>query len=83
MITVRTNTIMGMARTPHNGGYWEVGTDGGVFAFGDAGFYNSLPSRGIHVRLSIAEWAGIGCVAAASAGAAASTRTASVPAVEN
>jgi YVTN family beta-propeller protein len=24
-------------------GYWEVGQDGGVFAFGDAGFYGSLP----------------------------------------
>ncbi len=24
-------------------GYWEVGQDGGVFAFGNAGFYGSLP----------------------------------------
>jgi beta-N-acetylhexosaminidase len=26
-------------------GYWEVGSDGGVFAFGDAGFYGSLGGR--------------------------------------
>ena len=26
------------------GGYWLVATDGGVFAFGDAGFFGSLGS---------------------------------------
>ena len=31
-------------------GYWMVGSDGGVFAFGDAGFVGSLP--GIHVHVS-------------------------------
>ena len=31
-------------------GYWMVGADGGVFAFGDAGFVGSLP--GLGVRLS-------------------------------
>ena len=30
-----------MAATPDGGGYWLVASDGGVFAFGDAGFYGS------------------------------------------
>jgi hypothetical protein len=33
--------IVGIAATPDGGGYWMVGADGGVFAFGDAGFYGS------------------------------------------
>lgn len=33
----------GMARTPNGGGYWIVASDGGVFSFGNAGFYGSLP----------------------------------------
>jgi hypothetical protein len=33
--------IVGMAPTPDGGGYWMVGSDGGVFASGDAGFYGS------------------------------------------
>ena len=35
-------TIAGMAATPDGRGYWQVATDGGVFAFGDAGFYGSM-----------------------------------------
>jgi len=31
--------IVGMAATPDGKGYWEVASDGGIFAFGDAGFY--------------------------------------------
>ena len=31
-----------MATTPDGKGYWEVAADGGVFAFGDAGFFGSL-----------------------------------------
>lgn len=34
-----------MASTPDGGGYWLVGADGGVFSFGDAGFYGSLPGE--------------------------------------
>ena len=30
-------------------GYWMVGKDGGVFAFGNAGFVGSLPGIGVHV----------------------------------
>ena len=33
--------IVGMARTADDNGYWLVGADGGVFAFGDAGFYGA------------------------------------------
>jgi hypothetical protein len=32
------------------GGYWMVGSDGGVFAFGTAGFKGSLPGLGVHVN---------------------------------
>ena len=33
--------IVGMAPTPDGGGYWMVGTDGGVFSSGTAGFFGS------------------------------------------
>ena len=32
---------VGIAPTPKGGGYWLVARDGGIFAFGDAGFYGS------------------------------------------
>jgi TM2 domain-containing membrane protein YozV len=38
-----------LAPTPDGGGYWEAGIDGGVFSFGDANFYGSLPGMGISV----------------------------------
>ena len=28
--------VVGIAATPDGGGYWEVASDGGIFAFGDA-----------------------------------------------
>ncbi len=31
-----------MAPTPHGQGYWLAAADGGVFTYGDAGFYHSL-----------------------------------------
>jgi len=31
-----------MATTPDGRGYWLAALDGGVFAFGDAGFYGSV-----------------------------------------
>jgi hypothetical protein len=34
--------VAGIASTPSGMGYWLVGRDGGVFAFGDAGFHGSL-----------------------------------------
>ena len=36
-----TLPVVGMASTPDGRGYWLVASDGGVFAFGDAGFYGS------------------------------------------
>jgi N-acetylmuramoyl-L-alanine amidase len=33
--------VVGMAATPDGGGYWLVASDGGIFTFGDAGFYGS------------------------------------------
>ena len=30
--------------TSSGNGYWLVATDGGIFAFGDAGYYGSLPA---------------------------------------
>jgi hypothetical protein len=34
--------ILAMAATADGKGYWEVASDGGIFTFGDAGFYGSL-----------------------------------------
>ena len=42
---VVNHPIVGMAATPDGGGYWEVASDGGIFAFGDAGFYGSEAAR--------------------------------------
>jgi hypothetical protein len=36
--------IVGMAPTPDGAGYWMVGSDGGVYASGDAQFYGSTGS---------------------------------------
>ncbi len=33
--------IVGITATPDQGGYWLVASDGGVFSFGDAGFFGS------------------------------------------
>jgi hypothetical protein len=41
--------IQGMAATPTGGGYWMYGPDGGVYAFGDAGFFGSVPGALGHV----------------------------------
>jgi hypothetical protein len=34
--------IVGIAANPDGGGYWLAASDGGVFAFGDAGFHGSM-----------------------------------------
>ena len=41
MALVVHRPIVGMAATRDGGGYWEVASDGGIFTFGDAGFYGS------------------------------------------
>ena len=42
---------MGIAPTPDGGGYWMVASDGGVFSFGDAGFYGSLGSQPLNAPI--------------------------------
>jgi hypothetical protein len=37
--------FQGMVGTPDGKGYWIVGIDGGVFSFGDAGFYGSMGGK--------------------------------------
>ncbi|HUY86557.1 MAG TPA: Ig domain-containing protein [Acidimicrobiales bacterium] len=39
-----TKPIVSMASTPDGKGYWMLGADGGIFAFGDAGYYGSFDS---------------------------------------
>ena len=34
--------VVGMAKAPNTGGYWLVGADGGVFAYGGAPYYGSM-----------------------------------------
>ncbi|HEY1650832.1 MAG TPA: N-acetylmuramoyl-L-alanine amidase [Acidimicrobiales bacterium] len=36
--------VVGMAATPDGGGYWLVGSDGGIFSYGDARFWGSTGS---------------------------------------
>jgi len=38
----------GIAPTPTGKGYWRSQVGGGVYSYGDAGFYGSLPGLGIH-----------------------------------
>ena len=42
-LSIRTlnQPVVGMAQTAHGGGYWLVASDGGIFAYGDAGFFGS------------------------------------------
>jgi hypothetical protein len=39
--------LSGGSMTTTGKGVWEVGTDGGVFTSGDAGFFGSLPATGV------------------------------------
>jgi hypothetical protein len=39
--------VVGMAATPDGRGYWEVAADGGIFTFGNAGFYGSTGNRNL------------------------------------
>ncbi|HEV2991883.1 MAG TPA: phosphatidylserine/phosphatidylglycerophosphate/cardiolipin synthase family protein [Candidatus Angelobacter sp.] len=39
--------MVGMAATPSGKGYWLVGADGGVFVFGDAGFFGSKGNQSL------------------------------------
>jgi hypothetical protein len=37
--------MVGLAATPAGNGYWEVAADGGIFSFGQAGFYGSMGGK--------------------------------------
>ncbi|MDA8399326.1 MAG: IPT/TIG domain-containing protein [Actinomycetota bacterium] len=37
--------IVSAVTTPSGAGYWEVASDGGVFSFGDAGFFGSMGGK--------------------------------------
>ena len=50
--------IVSMATTPDDGGYWMTAADGGVFAYGDAGFYGSTGD--IHLNKPIVGMAATG-----------------------
>ena len=39
--------VVGISPTANKAGYWLVASDGGVFAFGDAGYYGSIPGSGL------------------------------------
>ena len=48
--------VVGMAATPDGKGYWEVASDGGIFAFGDAAFAGSV--GGQHLNAPVVGMAG-------------------------
>jgi hypothetical protein len=39
--------VVGIAPTRERAGYWLDASDGGIFAFGDAGFFGSIPGLGL------------------------------------
>ena len=41
---IPVSNIVAMVPTADGKGYWMIGSDGGVFAFGDAGFVGSSPA---------------------------------------
>jgi hypothetical protein len=46
---ITVSNVVSIVPTADGGGYWLIGSDGGVFAFGDAGFIGSLPGLGVRV----------------------------------
>jgi hypothetical protein len=54
-VTVNAPPV-GVAGTPDGKGYWEVASDGGIFSFGDAGFYGSM--GGQHLNAPVVGIAG-------------------------
>jgi hypothetical protein len=45
--------MTGMAATPDGQGYWLVGSDGGVFTYGDAAYDGSVPGQGISAQAPV------------------------------
>jgi hypothetical protein len=44
--------FQGIIATPDGGGYWLVGVDGGVFAYGDATYYGSMGGQHLNAPIS-------------------------------
>ena len=49
-VPVTVTDVVAAVPTADGKGYWMVGSDGGVFAFGDAGFVGSLPGLGVQAH---------------------------------
>jgi hypothetical protein len=47
-VVTSANPLVGIASTPSGQGYWQAASDGGVFAFGDAGFYGSMGGHALN-----------------------------------
>lgn len=45
--------VSGMAEHPSGRGYWQVAEDGGVFTYGEAGFWGSVPGLGVRLATPI------------------------------
>lgn len=48
--------VVGMTSTPAGKGYWLVGSEGGVFSFGDASLYGSTGNPPPELRAGLASW---------------------------
>jgi len=44
---ISPSRFVAMAATPDGGGYWLAQSGGGVFSYGNAGFFDSLPGLGV------------------------------------
>jgi hypothetical protein len=44
-------SIVGIANTADGDGYWLIGSDGGVFSFGAAGFDGSMGGRRLNAPM--------------------------------
>jgi hypothetical protein len=83
ILVERTGTapIVGVARTPSGHGYWAVDQAGGVFPFGDAGYFGSMGgaflSRPVVGMAAGPSGAATGCWAAMVASSASGTHSSS------
>ena len=45
-------SVVAIAGTPDDGGYWEVASDGGIFNFGDASFEGSMGGQRLNADVT-------------------------------
>lgn len=45
---VKPDSCIAVVQTPTRAGYWQVGSDGSVFHYGDAGFHGSLAGKALN-----------------------------------